>query len=72
MTVVLEQAIKFYNDKNPNQKMTRTKLAELVGTSRKTISAIESGKSKPSVELAIKITRALNVKRVESIFQLPL
>lgn len=71
MKVFLKEAIEFYNDKNPNQKMTKSRLAEIVGVSRKTISMIESGKSDTSVRLAIRIARALNVKRVEAIFQLP-
>lgn len=72
MKVLLQEAIEFYDTKNPNQRMTKSRLAQLVGVSRKTISAIESGKSKPSVELAIRIARALKVRRVEAIFQLPL
>lgn len=50
-----------------NGDLTQQELAEKVSCSRQTILSIESGKFLPSVELALKIARVLNVK-VEDIF----
>lgn len=47
--------------------LTQQELADKVGCSRQTIHSIESGKFVPSVELALKLARALNVK-VEELF----
>lgn len=44
-------------------------LADLVGVTRQTIIAIENEKYNPSLELAMKLSKALN-KTVEEIFQL--
>ncbi len=49
--------------------LTQQELAEKVGCSRQTIHSIESGKFLPSVELALKLARVLNV-RVEDLFKL--
>ena len=49
--------------------LTQADLAELVGTTRKSINAIEAGRMVPSTFLALKLARALNLK-VESIFAL--
>jgi len=40
--------------------MTQQQLADLVGVSRQTIISIESGRYSPSLELAIKISEALD------------
>lgn len=40
--------------------LTQEQLAEIVGVSRQSIIAIESGKYKPSLELAYKIARRFN------------
>lgn len=50
-----------------NGDLTQQELAEKVSCSRQTILSIENGKFLPSVELALKIARVLNVK-VEDIF----
>jgi DNA-binding XRE family transcriptional regulator len=52
-----------------NGDLTQQQLADLIGCSRQTIHSIESGKFVPSVELALKIAKALGCK-VEDLFQL--
>ena len=47
--------------------LTQADLAELIGTTRKSINAIEAGRMVPSTFLALKLARALNLP-VESIF----
>ena len=47
---------------------TQVQLAELVNVSRQTIISIESGRYIPSVLLAIKIAKELDI-RVEELFQ---
>lgn len=49
-------------------EMTQLELAELVKVSRQTIISIESGRYLPSVLLAIKISKVLNLS-VEDLFQ---
>ncbi len=49
------------------RKITQEKLASLVGVTRQTIINIEKGKYKPTVLLALKISRVLNC-RVEDLF----
>ena len=44
------------------KKLTQQELAERVGVNRQTISMIEMGVNKPSVELAKKIGQVLKVK----------
>ncbi|MCI0391017.1 MAG: helix-turn-helix transcriptional regulator [Acidobacteria bacterium] len=44
-------------------------LAERLGVSRQTINAVETGKYDPSLPLAFKIARLVNLK-IEDIFQL--
>ena len=48
-------------------KMNQTEMGNLVGVSRQTISQIERGDYSPSVTLALKIAKVLNVS-VEEIF----
>jgi putative transcriptional regulator len=48
----------------------REDLAEKLGVTRQTINAIENNKYNPTLELAMKVARLLNVP-VESIFHLP-
>ena len=48
-------------------KVNQTEMGNLVGVSRQTISQIERGDYSPSVTLALKIAKALNVS-VEEIF----
>jgi len=47
--------------------ITINELAEVVGVSKKTIQRIQEGKYKPSLELAYKISNALNC-RIEEVF----
>lgn len=49
--------------------MTQQELAEAVGVSRQSIISVESGKYRPSVELALRLARALEVS-VEDLFAL--
>ncbi len=49
--------------------ITQEELAKALGVSRQTIIAIEKGKYKPSLCLALKIARFFNLK-VEDIFKL--
>ena len=49
--------------------LTQADLAEMIGTTRKSINAIEAGRMVPSTFLALKLARALNLQ-VESIFEL--
>lgn len=49
------------------RRITQEKLASLVGVTRQTIINIEKGKYKPTVLLALKISRVLNC-RVEDLF----
>ena len=51
------------------QGLTQAQLAQTVGVSRQSIIAIEKGKYKPTIELALKLARALN-RPVEEIFWL--
>ena len=48
-------------------KVNQTEMGNLVGVSRQTISQIERGDYSPSVTLALKIAKVLNVS-VEEIF----
>lgn len=68
MKNVLKEAREFYANKHPNESMSKAELARRVGVSRQTINLIESGKTIPKLDLAIRIARALKVKRVEAIF----
>ncbi|UPG88826.1 helix-turn-helix domain-containing protein [Luteibacter aegosomaticola] len=49
--------------------LTQADLADQVGTTRKSINAIEAGRMVPSTLLALKLARALGVP-VEAIFEL--
>lgn len=49
--------------------LTQAELAELGGTTRKSINAIEAGRMVPSVLLALKLANALGVS-VETLFML--
>lgn len=49
--------------------LTQADLAELSGTTRRSINAIETGRMVPSVVLALRIARALGVS-METVFQL--
>ncbi len=49
--------------------ITQQQLADLVGCSRQTINSIEKGKFNPSIELVLKVSKALKLP-VEEIFYL--
>ncbi len=49
-------------------EMTQQSLAEACGVTRQTIIALEAGRYAPSLELAFRIARALEV-RIEEVFQ---
>ncbi len=51
------------------KKITQEQLANLVGVSRQSINAIESGKYVPSTVLALKLAQVFE-KSVEQIFEL--
>ncbi len=50
--------------------LTQEELANLVEITRQTIIALEQGKYNPSLELAYKITKALNQKDILKVFQI--
>lgn len=50
--------------------MTQAELGESVGVTRQTVNAIEGGKYSPSLEVAFKIARTLDVP-LESVFDYP-
>jgi len=50
--------------------ITQKELAHAVGVSRQTIISLEHGRYNPSLELAYKITKALNQRRIEEVFKL--
>lgn len=50
--------------------MTQEELAETVNVTRQTIIALEQGRYNPSLVLALKLTRALERRYVEEIFEL--
>ena len=50
--------------------MTQEELAEKVNVTRQTINSLEKGRYNPSLELAYRITKALNKKTIEEVFQL--
>ncbi len=52
-----------------DKKINQTEMAKLCGVSRQTIHAIEVSKYTPSVELALKLSKKLEVS-VEEIFSL--
>ena len=52
-----------------NGEISQAVLAERTGVSRQTIVAIERGNYNPSVELALRLARALSAQ-VEELFQL--
>jgi putative transcriptional regulator len=49
--------------------MTQAQLAERVGVTRQTIHSIETGKYKPTIELALRLAQELGVA-VEDLFEL--
>jgi putative transcriptional regulator len=51
-------------------EMTQAGLAENVGVTRQTIIAIEQGRYSPSLEMAFRIARALDVP-LDEVFQFP-
>ena len=55
--------------RDAHDRMTQQALADAVGVSRQTIIAIESGRYSPSLEVALKISRAFTLP-VESVFSL--
>ncbi len=52
-----------------NGNLSQQQLADLIGCSRQTIICIESGKINPSLEIALKLSEALNTP-VDEIFAL--
>ncbi|MDD3985320.1 MAG: helix-turn-helix transcriptional regulator [Methanobacterium sp.] len=51
-------------------KLTQEELAEAVDVSRQTIISLEQGRYNPSLMLAYKITKKLQKKYIEEVFQL--
>ena len=50
--------------------LTQEELAEKVEVTRQTINSLEKGRYNPTLELAYKITRALDKKKIEEVFKL--
>lgn len=50
--------------------LTQEDLAREVGVTRKTINSIENGKNIPSILVALKMAKVLEI-RIEELFQLP-
>ena len=63
----LANTLKILRQKNGD--LSQQQLAEMVGCSRQTIISIESGRMNPSVEIALKLSHALNAP-VDEIFAL--
>lgn len=51
-------------------KITQEELAEAVDVTRQTIIALEQGRYNPSLILAYRITKALNKRYIEDVFDL--
>ena len=49
-------------------EITQQQLADIVEVTRQTIISLEQGKYNPSLELAHRITKALNKKHIEDVF----
>lgn len=64
-----EQLVTTLKEQRCARSLTQAELAELAGTSRKSINAIEMGHMVPSTVLALKLARALGVT-VEALFSL--
>lgn len=72
MSLIDSGGIKMNNDirvERARKKITQQELAEIVGVSRQTINAIESGKYVPSTVLALKISRYFE-RPVDEVFWL--
>ncbi len=66
----MEESLKLKNrlkDVRKEYGMSQTKLAELVGVSRQTISSIETGQFNPTAKLALILCIALD-KKFEDLF----
>jgi len=50
--------------------MTQQQLADIVEVTRQTIISLERGKYNPSLELAYRITKALEKRYIEDVFNL--
>lgn len=48
--------------------LTQADLAQKIGVSRQTMNAIENGRYSPTLDVAYKITEALNKEYVEEVF----
>lgn len=53
-----------------NLEMTQQELADIVEVTRQTIISLEQGRYNPSLELAYRITKALQQKHIENVFKL--
>ena len=66
MTAGLRNTLKV---QRAQRNLTQADLAELAGTTRKSINAIETGRMVPSTVLALRLARALG-EPVETLFRL--
>ena len=64
---MLERIVSRLHELRTGAGMTQVQIAETVGVTRQTIIAVEKGNYTPSVLLALKLARALNVS-VEELF----
>jgi len=51
-----------------SQKITQQELADIVEVTRQTIISLEQGRYNPSLELAHRITKALDKRYIEDVF----
>ncbi|MCJ7665378.1 MAG: helix-turn-helix transcriptional regulator [Actinobacteria bacterium] len=49
-------------------KLTQQELADKVDVTRQTIISLEQGKYNPSLELAYRISKVLNARKIEDVF----
>lgn len=57
----MEDYRKIIRDRRGERGMSQGKLAELVGVSQPFVAEIESGRKKPSVDVLLRICRALEI-----------
>ena len=62
MRLLIEEAIKAFNEKHPGDPMTQRRLAEAVGTPEPRISEYKSGRRMPGAPMLNKLAGALDCR----------